>query len=344
MKKSRIKNFRKNLSLLSLMTVLMVISVFCMQGEKGSFPALSGPYLGQSSPGIKSEIFAPGILSTGFNEHGLSFTPDGKELYFRILGAPRGAIYFMKEINGKWTTPEIVPFLKGYDAKCSLSPDGNKIVFSTAKPRSKNGKKLDHWEIWIAERSGDGWNEPVNINLKSDYDVACPSIANSGNIYYYSSSIKGGLGNGDIFMSKFENGIYSEPVNLGSPINTEYWENDPYISPDESYIIFQTDREGNHEYGDLVISYKDKNGSWIEPVNMGPNVNSPNAGVGCPWVTPDGKYLFYSSGITDYKRYSDEPLDYETKMRILNSPGYGSEDIFWVDAKIIGELKPDNLK
>ena len=144
-------------------------------------------------------------------------------------------------------------------------------------------------------------------------------------------------------MSKYENGKYSEPINLGSQINTEYWENDPYISPDESYIIFQTNRGENHEFGDLYISFKNKNGLWIEPINMGENVNSPVSGEGCPWVTPDAKYLFYSSIRCDYEYYSKEPLEYETKMQILNSPGNGSEDIYWVDAKIIEKLRLKEL-
>ena len=329
---------------MKIIIVCIVLLVFTGCAKQDDFPVLKGPYLGQTPPGMKAEIFAPGIISTGFNEHGISFTPDGKELYFRILGPPHGAIYCMKEINGKWIKPKIAPFLGKYDAKSSLAPDGNKIVFSTGQPKSKNGKQMDHWEIWVVERGDDGWSEPVNIGLKSDYDVACPSIANSGNIYYYSESISDGFGYGDIYMSKYKDGKYSEPINLGNPINTEFWENDPHISPDESYIIFQSDRGGNHAFGDLFISFKDNRGLWIEPINMGDNVNSPSSGEGCPWVTPDGKYLFYSGMRYDYKHDSEEPLAYETKMLILNSPGNGSEDIFWVDAKIIEELKPKDLK
>ena len=57
----------------------------CYCGKQDDFPVLKGPYLGQTPPGMKAEIFAPGIISTGFNEHGISFTNDGKELYFRFF-------------------------------------------------------------------------------------------------------------------------------------------------------------------------------------------------------------------------------------------------------------------
>ena len=322
----------------SSMIVVILLSSSCSQDD--NFTLLKGPYLGQKPPGRTAEIFAPGIVSTGFNEHGISFTPDGRELYFRILGLPRGVIYCMKMgENEKWTKPVQAPFLKGYDAKCSLSPDGNKVVFSTSKPRSEGDERLDHWEIWVAERQNDNWGEPANIGLKLGYDVACPSISNNGNIYFYSESISGGFGNGDIYLSKYEVDTYSEPINLGSPINTEYWENDPYIAPDESFIIFQSDREGDHEFGDLYISYKDKNGKWIQPINMGDNVNSSTSGEGCPWVTPDGKYLFFSSLRSNHPDYRGEELKYETKMKIMSTPGNGSEDIFWVDANIIEQLR-----
>ena len=72
-------------------------------------PVLKGPYLGQEPPGDTPKIFAPGIVSTGFNEHIASFTPDGRELYFRMLGAPRGVTLTMKEQGNGWTKPESKP-------------------------------------------------------------------------------------------------------------------------------------------------------------------------------------------------------------------------------------------
>lgn len=300
-----------------IFTYFSLIGIFLLSSgcsQRDNYSLIQGPYLGQRPPGRIAEIFAPGIVSTGFNEHGISFTPDGKELYFRILGPPRGVIYCMKAgENGKWTKPVQAPFITKYDAKCALSPDGNRVVFSTSKPRSEGDERMDHWEIWVAERQNDGWCEPVNIGLKFGYDVACPSISNNGIIYFYSESISGGFGNGDIYLSKYEGDTYSEPINLGSPINTEYWENDPYIAPDESFIIFQSDRGGNHEFGDLYISYKDQDGKWIQPINMGENINSSTSGEGCPWVTPDGKYLFFSSLRYNHPNYQGKELTYKQR-------------------------------
>ena len=181
---------------------------------------------------MQAEIFAPNIISTPFNEAICSFTPDGKEVFFRILGPPRGGIYFMKEVDGKWTEPQIASFIGNYDAKCNLSPDGNKMVFSCGMPPERKGKSLDHWEIWFVERTENDWGEPVNLGYpinSQKYSSISPTIANSGNIYFYSPTKPGNLGKADIWMTEFKNNKYLDPVNLDAPVNTEFWENDPLL-------------------------------------------------------------------------------------------------------------------
>jgi hypothetical protein len=71
---------------------------------------------------------------------------------------------------------------------------------------------------------------------------------------------------------------------------------------------------------------------------MGESINT-NVTEFCPSVSPDGKYLFFSSNRILYKNYSQYPISYEKKIKILNSPGNGSNDIYWVSAVIIAELK-----
>ena len=57
-----------------------------------------------------------------------------------------------------------------------------------------------------------------------------------------------------------------------------------------------------------------------------------------------GKYLFFSSGCRTLPNYSEKPITLKEKIKILNQPGHGSEDVFWVSAKIIEDLKPIGLK
>ncbi len=76
---------------------------------------------------------------------------------------------------------------------------------------------------------------------------------------------------------------------------------------------------------------------------MGEPINSKASEI-CPSVSPDGKYLFFTSRRTSHRNYSETQLTYEEKMKILNSPGNGEEDIYWVDVKVIEDLKPNDLK
>ena len=120
----------------------------------------------------------------------------------------------------------------------------------------------------------------------------------------------------DIACARMVDGKYLPPEILPQGINTPYYEDGPFIAPDESYLIFESGRpEGIEGSIDLYISFKQKNGSWGTPLNMGPKVNSKYA-ERFARVSPDGKWLFFGS-----TRYG------------------GLFDIYWIDASIIEELK-----
>ena len=90
--------------------VLFIVFVFNGCAQQDNFPVLQGPYLGQKPPGLTPEIFAPGIISTEHEEFKAVFSPDGKELYYQLWGAPFPVILMMKEENGVWTKPQVAPF------------------------------------------------------------------------------------------------------------------------------------------------------------------------------------------------------------------------------------------
>jgi hypothetical protein len=315
------------------------------QKSETVFHHLKGPYLGQDPPGMTAEIFAPGIISTGHNERIAAFTPDGKEFFYALWGAPHGVILHLSEVNGHWTTPDVASFSGHYQGDFTMSSDGNTIVFSSNSPFTGTGKPQNDYYSWIVERKENGWGKPKPfgplINSTESF-AACPTIADNGNLYFFSYRA-GGKGNDDIWMSECIGDLYAEPVNLGDSINTVDFDLDPFIAPDESYIIFaRIDKERTGNF-DLFISFKKKDGTWTRAGNMGTKINS-NGSEFCPTVSPDGKYLFFTSNRRLYESYSEIPLTFERKLKILNGPGIGSADIYWIDAKIIEELKRDALK
>jgi len=301
--------------------------------------------LGQKPPGMTPEIFAPRIISTGHGERIAAFSPNGKEFYYALWGAPHGVILQMNEIDGQWTKPKVASFSGRFEGDFTMSPDGKMIVFSSNRPFDRTSKPINHHYAWFVKRTQNGWGEPKpfgpEINDR-EFFAGCPTIAASGNLYFFSDKVDG-IGKEDIWMSQFIDEKYLEAENLGSDVNTEQYDLDPFIAPDESYLIVTYINRTVGNNANLHISFKKKDGSWTKAISMGDEVNSPEWEY-CPTVSPDGKYLFFTSTRRAHKPYSETPITYEEKIKILNSPGNGMGDIYWVDAKIIEELKPAELK
>ena len=81
---------------------------------------------------------------------------------------------------------------------------------------------------------------------------------------------------------------------LPSDINTGNYEADVFVAPDESYIIFASSRRSGYGQIDLYISEKDEDANWGKSRNLGETINTPGPEY-CPFVSADGKYLFYTS-------------------------------------------------
>lgn len=327
-----------------LVAATVVLNSACNQDSRNSneeFPLLSGPYLGQKSPGRTPEIFAPRIVSTGYNERGPAFNPDGKEMFYCLYGAPFGVILQMEEVNGRWTKPRVASFSGRYGGEMTLSPDGNTVVFSSNQPFENSPSLTDYW-IWKTEKEGSDWSspKPLGPTVNSGKFAGYPSLSNSGNLYFFSER-DDGRGGADIYVSAWVEGQYAESVNLGDSINTNLDDVDPAIAPDESYVIFSRRKENG--VLDLFISFRMKDGSWSEARNMEERINS-DASEFCPVISADGKYLFFTSTRSLFPAVYEAPITYEEKIRILNSPGNGNSDIYWVDAQIIEDFRNDSGK
>lgn len=289
------------------------------------FPVLKGEYLGQKKPGSEPELFAKGIISSVRSEHCCCvFSPDGKEVYwgssFPIPGSgyTMGKIFFMKRENNKWAIPQPAPFSSEFGEDVPFfSPDGKKLFFISRRPIEKGGKAGKE-NIWFVERIEDDWSEPKPVGpAVNSMDIHWEISVDKDYNLYFASRSGGGKGMNDIYCSKYENGRYQKPENLGELINTELVDDTPFIAPDKSYLIFARLGESNSfGGGDLYISFRKKDGSWTIPKNMGNRVNSKSHEL-CPIVSSDGKYLFFLS--------------------VIN----GNSDIYWMDAKIINELREE---
>ena len=323
--------------------VFLIILLFVNCQEENNFPILKGPYLGQKPPGTKPEIFAPGIISTGYHDGCITFSPDGRELFYHFGGLGRMVILYMKQEVNRWTAPQVASFSGNYrDGEPHFSYDGNKLLFRSNRPLEGKGEPMESTDIWIVERSEDGWGEPRNLGtiINSAKDDLYPTITKSGDLYF-ASNRDGGW---DIYASKYLNGRYIKPEKLSKAINSEFGDWDAFLDPDESYIIFGSNRRSDgFGESDLYISFRKEDGSWTKSKNMGSQINTIYREVD-PVVSMDSKYIFFRSNRRIHKSYSETPLTYNEIIKILDSPGNGEADIYWVDAKVIENLKPEGLK
>jgi hypothetical protein len=294
------------------------------------------------------EIFAPEIFSKTQPEWAFDsvFSPCGTEFYFTKYFAEEDVskIMCMKRVNDEWTKPEAVSFNGFYNNNnLCISPDGFRIFFKSWRPLPNNNTPEETSYIWYVHRTKGGWSEAQPVEYINEYlPAGHPAVSNTGTLYFRYRG-KDNKGNADTHKSRFVNGTYSTPENLSHTLNTKYIEGDVCVAPDESYIIYL--RRGDKGFGgvDLFISFKNEDGSWTEGKNMGSDINS-SATEYCPTVSPDGRYFFFTSNRRMYTPYSETPLSYKKKLEILGSPGNGFGDIYWVDARVIEELKPDELK
>ncbi|MFC2119241.1 TolB family protein, partial [Bacteroidota bacterium] len=303
---------KKNI-LIGVIIFVQISIAFC-QNNQNNFPVLTGPYLGQTPPGKTPEIFAPGIINP--NLHGCPvFSPDGNEAYWNLMEGGNHIIGSFVE-NGIWTNPQeldIFNSLNNSGEPC-LSVDGNKL-FVISRTSIGIGQPVKE-NIWYAERipgtSHWGVPQPLSHYVNSMEMHWQMSIAENENIYFHSLA----SGGGDIYMSEFINGDYSNPIRLGPHVNTEEgYENTPYIAPDESYIIFSRVIWGSPEEGELFISFKIADREWSEAISMD-LLNENYSSQLCPNLSPDGNYLFYISQTSQ------------------------GNTTFWIDAEIIDDLNP----
>jgi WD40-like Beta Propeller Repeat len=299
-----------------LFIIILFFGIPSLFGQ--DFSNLKGDYLGQHVPGEVPRVFARGIISSDYKEHGApTFSADGKEVFWWTIQIDTSNQWLniyktMRRVGEKWTQPEVSPF----NEAAVFSPDGKRLYFAS----KKSGENP-----YFVEKKGEAWSEPTYIRLVTRFPeiqyVYFPTITSKGTLYFL-GYLEEQWANIGIYRSELINGEYAKPELLPASINTRgnmrNWT--PYIAPDESYLLFSSTRGlPASDQGDLYICFRNSDGSWTEPINMGESINSERL-ERFPSVSPDGRFLFY----TQY------------------TPG-SNEDVYWVSAKIIDKLREKSM-
>jgi len=349
------------LPLAAVSTFLLCISSVARAAPQPDAPAdqsTRAPYHVEGKV-TEPRVFAEGVVSTVDDEIGGTFSADGKEFYFSRLmpytTLPRLGIMCVSYYrDGHWSTPEVVPFSGKYlDYPPKFDSSGRRLLFASSRP-APDGTR-GRIRIWEVERTATGWGEPhllpPPINAPDGFWNADPSQSTDGTLYF--SSDRGGPGSIHIYRSRLINGQYSEPEKLGPEINSEFNDYQPWVSPDGTLLIFVSSGEGVPPYnhrpqdlttggkpylrGDLYISVN-RNGRWSPARHLEHGINS-FAEEGFPFLTPDGRYFFFSSERSPFTVPTAKRLSYEELEKQLRSIFNGHGNVFFIGVEAL-ELQP----
>jgi len=265
--------------------------------------------------------------------------------------------------------PNIVSTEEG-ELNIIVSPDGKEIYFCRAQSGSPT-------VIMVTRMESQTWSAPKIVSFSGTYSDMDPSLSADGSMIFFGSTRPSGRTNArgcDIWMVKRPDPTkdWSNPVNLGGPVNTLENENYPTTSKGGTLFFHSQGHEG---LGGLDIFCSDfKDGQYLMPENLGEAVNSEHNDFDA-YVARDESYLIFSSnGRSDgfgsgdlYVSYhktdgswtkaknmgaaiNSSSMEYcpsispDEKYFFFSSGRSGNGDIYWMDAGVIEEMKPAGLK
>jgi len=222
-------------------------------------------------------------LAPAFYQGGLVFCSDRRRemfvKYTDLSDEPVTDLYIAgQKGNGKFNHPRLFSkklASKLFEGPAVFSNDGKTVYFTRNIEGSYNRKEqpLMTFGIFISELVNGEWSNPVDFPYNSNrHNTGYPSISKDGLTMLFCSDDSTGLGGFDIYLSKFENGRWTTPQNLGSVINTDKNEVFPFIH--ESGRVYFSSR-GHNSSGDLDIYYsRETNEGWLKPVALGAPFNT----------------------------------------------------------------------
>lgn len=201
----------------------------------------------------------------------------------------------------------------------SITLDGKTLIFT----RNVNGNNEDFYESHLGADGKWSLARPLEGNINTPDNEGAQNISQDGQMLVFTGCNRpDGLGSCDIYYALHTRQGWSKPMNIGEPINSEFWESQPSLSPDKRDLYFAARDPSGFGGSDIWVSHRLANGAWGNPQNLGTNVNT-RGDESCPFIHPDNQTLYFTSN---------------------GLPGYGGTDLFVVRKDSTGRWgKPVNL-
>ncbi|MFA9371355.1 MAG: hypothetical protein ACERIH_06555 [Labilibaculum antarcticum] len=298
-------------------------------------------YISHRVNGIWSDPIGIAKLNTVDHDASISISADGQELYIYKAGyvnsreSEGGDIYRSKLNGNQWSEPEkLAPVINSSskESHISISADNRTLFFSSNRPGGFGGM-----DVYTVNKLPNGkWGRARNLGpaINTEYDEDSPFIHPDGKTLYFSSAGHETMGGLDVFKSSNINGRWTEPVNIGYPINST--DDDIYYTPtpDGKRAYFASYRKGSFGRTDIfliktpdedvvglfVLKGKIINSSGDVVINSKITVSQDGNVIGI--YTPNaatGKFLFI---VDAGKKYDIEIVaeGYRTLRTVLNIP------------------------
>jgi OOP family OmpA-OmpF porin len=273
------------------------------------------------------------LLNSIYDEQNPVLSPDSKTLYFTIANHPQnvggkkdpGDIWISIWMGEAWSAPVHAGSVlnnRDYNGVAGISIDGTELYLLSHY--SNNDEPLKTQGISVSKQTGSGWSTPQNIAIP--YFMNRSSFLSgqwNPEFFVFAAESYNTLGAEDIYVTFKQSSRWTEPINLGSSINTNFQESSPTLSADGRQLYFASNgRRGGLGSFDIYVSVRldDSWTKWSTPVNLGPLVNS------------EGRELFF-------RRYDTQKLALYTSTQ--NSDGYG--DIRIINDSLSATLPVDTV-
>jgi len=285
-----------------LLTALLLLVAGC--AASGTDPLPPDTFT-PDPPGMTPVVLAPGHISLpDRTEMGCTFSTDMSEFWFsRSTGSEDFPAYVLmvSYIDGReWSEPVATSF----DPECleiapHMAPDGERFLFYRQKPDDPAFQE----GTWLAERTAEGWSEPVFF-----HEGYCITSALDGS-YYFCTDHRENTSR-DLARFRIEAGEPTASQDLSGTVNSVNFEAHPWVSAEGDLLLFDYAVTDVPFSGKIFVTFRDPDGSWGTPIDLGPEINDGHTMISS--LSPDGEYLLYSQG----------------------------GDLMWVDAGVVYALRP----
>lgn len=267
---------------------------------------------------INPDFYPPGLLVLGKLYLSIGDYQHAKPVLEKYLASGHNNTRFRKEANEKLRQAEFgiratnnpVPFdpvnlgpminTEYDDYWPSLSADEQTLIYTVLLPKDPANPKIfgnRQEDFFIAHKKDTVWQQgkPAGKPLNTDDNEGAQTITADGKWMFFTACNRpDGEGQCDIYFSQLENGQWSDPVNIGKPINTGRKETQPSVSADGRKLFFVSDRPGGYGGLDIWMSTRTDKGNWSLPRNLGEKINTSGDDIS-PFIHLDNKTLYFSS-------------------------------------------------